>query len=77
MSEQEHSQEQQHQSGFHWREGWYFQRQPDGGVAISQAELKIALSVPVAEWASIVASMTAAGENAETFKAALDAQTSP
>lgn len=67
-------------TGFHWREGWYFRRLPDGSVGIVHREtptsewLRADLIIPPNEWASIVASMSNAGETAKTFRAAHDAQ---
>ena len=67
--------------GFHWRDGVYFKRCDDGAVEVRYFEefnntpqAKV-WRIPSNEWASIVASMSAAGENAETFKSALDRQT--
>lgn len=63
---------------FHWRDGMYFQRQPDGTVSIAktvtpsadESGLAWCFDVPAAEWASIVASVSAVGETGETYRAA-------
>lgn len=62
---------------YHWRNGLYFQRLANGSVLItSQPDLQSPASVigevPPAEWASIVAAVTPAGENSFTHKAAED-----
>jgi len=61
--------------GFHARDGWYFQRQDDGSVKISAAVSRSTetLTIPPNEWASIVAAVSAQGETAETYQAALSA----
>lgn len=68
---------------FHWKHGWYFERlnekehnRPDGTVKIfhsGEAGVSpgnISLYIDPASWASIVASVTASGDNAETFSLA-------
>ncbi len=62
--------------GFHARDGWYFQRQDDGSVKISAAVSRSTetLTIPPNEWASIVAAVSAQGETAETYQAALSAR---
>lgn len=62
--------------GFHWRDGWYFERIKDGGVMVyrrrePEAPAEPVLAMPANEWASIVASLTARGETTETYYAAL------
>lgn len=52
---------------FHWRNGIYFDRLPDGSVSITG----VADAIPAAEWASIVAAVSKAGETGETYRAAL------
>lgn len=50
------------QTGFHWRDGWYFKRMVNG-VRISLVEinyLKEQETIPFSEWASIIASIDAA-----------------
>lgn len=64
-------------AGFHWRENWYFQREPDGSVHLRHfngAETSVPdtdLTIPATEWASIVASVSKDGENGDTYRAAL------
>lgn len=57
---------------YHWRDGWTFERLPNGSVEIAEGRSSRAV-IPPQEWASIVAAMSARGENAETYTAALDA----
>ena len=60
-------------TGFHWRDGWYFKRQPDGSVRIVHREtptspsLSTDLVIPPAEWASIVCSVSALGETSDRW----------
>jgi hypothetical protein len=48
---------------FHWSNGFFFEGQPDGGVIISKAAAgfdspkEILMSIPAAEWVSIVHAM--------------------
>ena len=63
---------------YHWKDGWMFARvlsDGSGDVEIWQRSTKgdprIELHIPAAEWASIVASVSARGENAETYQAAV------
>ena len=60
---------------FHWADGWYFERAPQGGVWITKRAtshennpvvLAFAL-IPADEWASIVASVSQRGESRETW----------
>lgn len=51
---------------FHARDGWYFERQPDGGVRIIAPIGEIVLDAET--WASVAASVTLAGEHGETFR---------
>jgi hypothetical protein len=56
--------------GFHARDGWYFQRAEDGGVlitAVTSETQRQVVKLDAATWASAVASVSARGENAETF----------
>lgn len=50
---------------FHWRDGWYFSRLPDGAVRMqnrnSDGRILEAL-IPAPEWASIVCSVSIGGE---------------
>lgn len=65
-------------TGFHWRNGWYFKRQPDGSVRIIHREtptsewLRVDLLIPAPEWASILCGVSAAGETADRWDAAQD-----
>lgn len=57
---------------FHWREGIYFYRDTNGSVVIEQrGGAYFTATIPANEWASIVAFVSAKGENAETYTAAL------
>jgi hypothetical protein len=65
----------------HWRCGVYFQRQEseEGTVEITlpvdQPDTNnpvTVLSIPAAEWASIVAAVSAKGENADTYRRAVE-----
>lgn len=64
--------------GFHWRNGWYFKRQPDGSVMVRQfhdeagSQIAIELVIPASEWASIMASVSARGDTAEAFYGAVE-----
>ena len=59
--------------GFHWRDGWFFHRQPDGSVRVMHREtptsewLKSDITIPAMEWASIVCSVSANGETGERW----------
>lgn len=59
--------------GFHAKDGWFFRRDADGAVVITAAswpgEPKVILG-PLT-WASVVAAVSAAGENTETYRQAL------
>ena len=65
-------------SEFHWQEGWGFHRLDDGSVRIQRRRVvsrdtrlvEAEAVIPAAEWASIVASVTPSGDNAETCAAA-------
>lgn len=66
---------------FHARDGLYFDRQPDGSVVVEKRvpdtrinTLEFRIELTAEAWASIVSSMSKAGESYETWKAALDAQ---
>ena len=68
----------------HWRDGWYFIRASDGAVVIEkhpkgriEAVPEIAVQIPPGEWASIVASVSAQGETAETYQQILAFHGSP
>lgn len=62
--------------GFHWRHGWYFKRMDDGEVRVivdnDKGNAIVQAAIPAAEWASIVASVTSQGDNAETYQRATD-----
>lgn len=73
---------------FHWRDNWFFKRQGDGAVRViklceanytqypKDAQHHIWLSpdlvIPANEWASIVCSVSAAGETGERWEVAQD-----
>jgi hypothetical protein len=66
---------------FHWTDGWYFKRQPDGSVRIMRPSmssvsameyLQIDIVIPPNEWASIICSVSAEGENGDRWNAAQD-----
>jgi len=58
--------------GFHSRENWFFKRLPGGSVRIASAtEPARAVVLGASTWASAVASVSAAGETGETYRAAL------
>jgi hypothetical protein len=66
---------------FHSRDGFYFERQDNGAVSIviresghSGALILRQVTLPSNEWASVVASMTAEGENRRSWKRAVQAQ---
>jgi hypothetical protein len=48
------------QTGFHWRDGWWFKRLADGSVRVVHGDTT--LVIPENEWASIVCSVSALGE---------------
>jgi hypothetical protein len=68
-------------SSFHWRDGWFFTRLPGGYVEIRNHGTyetrepgksgAITLTIPAAEWASIVCSVSHEGETGERFSHAL------
>lgn len=64
---------------YHWRDGWYFNRETDGSVTVLKREQvahdRLALRLPVAripasEWASIVAAVSKSGDTGEQFRRA-------
>lgn len=61
-----------HHPGFHAQEGWYFERQPDGSVKISAAVQRCTESIVLDAdtWASIAASVSAAGETSVRWQQA-------
>lgn len=60
------------ESGFHWRDGWFFKRQEDGSVRVLHLDehknVKTQIIIPENEWASIVTSVSAEGETAERWE---------
>lgn len=56
---------------FHWRDQWFFQRTRLGAVLVTLPDHSQKV-IPPHEWASIVASVSRAGETGETWRAALD-----
>lgn len=62
---------------FHVQNGTSFRRTEDGSVEliVKPGEEPVAVELFTPEsWASVVASMSAAGENLDTYQAALDRQ---
>jgi hypothetical protein len=62
--------------GFHARDGWYFRREDDGSVRILAPDslgpgAQQAIVLDASTWASVVASVSAAGETGETYRTAL------
>jgi fructoselysine-6-P-deglycase FrlB-like protein len=59
---------------FHAHSGWYFERLEDGSVRLSAmgATELMSATFNADTWASAVASVSADGETAETFRAALE-----
>jgi|SRR5579863_3205716 len=64
---------------FHWTGGWHFKRTPDGSVRMmkpakmrGEEYLSVDITIPAAEWASIVCSVSAGGETGERWEAAQD-----
>ena len=70
------SKEDEMDKGFHWQHGWYFKRLEDGEVRVivdgDKGNPIVQAAIPAAEWASIVASVTPQGDNAETYQQATD-----
>ena len=66
---------------FHFKDGWYFKRLEDGSVLIyheepiSRAEcaalIDAQIEIDPGSWASIIASVSARGDTAETFREAV------
>lgn len=65
---------------FHARDGLYFRRLDNGDVVVEKRtadrfdQLQFRIELPASLWASIVSTMSAAGENWDTWNAALDRQ---
>lgn len=64
--------------GFHWQDGWFFKRVPDGNVRVrhyadggASDEILTEFVVPPNEWASIVCSVSHDGEDGERYRRAL------
>jgi hypothetical protein len=60
---------------YHWHDGITFERQPNGDVHVTIPNHRYVNStevwvIPAAEWASIIAAVSAAGETAEQYRAA-------
>lgn len=63
------------QSGFHWRDGRFFKRMPDGSVRLSHVHgesLQSQFNIPAPEWASIVCSVSEQGETGERWEESQD-----
>jgi hypothetical protein len=60
-------------TGFHAKDGWYFERQEDGSVKISAAVDRCTEVIVLAasEWPSVVAAVSAQGETSESYQAAV------
>ena len=69
-------------SGFHWRDGWFFKRLEDGSVEVRRhlpnpkvkgaTDIFQMMTIPAAEWSSIVCSVSKEGETRERWDAAQD-----
>jgi hypothetical protein len=64
---------------FHWRDGWFFERMPNGSVMITkrkdagmESPIITREIIPPEEWASIVASVSIKGERDRRWYTALD-----
>lgn len=60
-------------ASFHGRDGWYFERLEDGSVRIEKRDgERVAhhVELDAGTWASVVASVSRAGEHAGTFQMA-------
>ncbi len=60
---------------FHYKDNWYFERLDDGSVKISNPTMHtmkgiFTLTIDPDSWASIMASVSAQGETAESFQEA-------
>ena len=66
---------------FHWKDNWFFERRPDGSVRIYHEDLEadqedemvehdVCLDIDADSWCSIMASVSAQGETAESFQEA-------
>lgn len=69
---------------FHSRDGLFFERHPNAGVRVRIASYETGHEETIKEvflepneWASVVASMSAAGESFDTWDKAMKAQTDP
>lgn len=55
------------QSKYHWKDGIYFERYPDGSVHIFSSKRDFEdMEIPPDEWSSIVAFLSIKGDNAIT-----------
>ena len=71
---------------FHWSDGWFFSRQPDGSVTMEHRVYEndrnelgermyhydVKVNIPADEWCSIIASVSAGGEVDYRWYAARD-----
>ena len=62
---------------YHWFDGWFFGRLPDGSVRIEKRQhsyryspIMLAATIPPDEWASIVTFVSQYGDNAEYWQQA-------
>ena len=59
---------------FHWKDNWYFERLDDGSVVIEKKNdskfPEVRIIIDPDSWCSIVVSVSAQGETAESFQEA-------
>lgn len=65
-------------NGFHWRDGWFFERLPDGSVWVRRHYKQgasdlydISLTIPPAEWGSIVAAVSCQTDQSDAYRTAI------
>jgi hypothetical protein len=63
------------ETGFHWRNGWFFKRMTGGSVRITrvthppvEGQFEWQFTIPENEWASIVCSVSEKGETSERWQ---------
>lgn len=64
------------QEGFHAKGGWFFRREDDGAVHITAPDsmgpgARQVVTLDANTWASVVASVSAAGETGDSWRQAL------
>jgi hypothetical protein len=64
---------------FHLKEGWFFQRLPDGSVMVTkrkdaglESPIITRMVIPPEEWASVVSAVSAGGDANGRYQQALD-----